>query len=166
MTIDQDGVISTPFVRTRYNYDMNAAGDESGLFCSDPTRAQQQFEEECNINTIVERFGITGQLPQNLQVPLQNEFTEIMDYQSALNKLIEADHAFSQMPAPVRERFGNDAGAFVAFCSDPANLEEARKLGIARPALVRVPQAPIEVVVIPTPPAPPSSPPGASNPPL
>lgn len=55
-----------PFLRTPYNYDMNAAGDESGLRCEDATRAQQQFKEESDINTIVARFGLTGEMPDNL----------------------------------------------------------------------------------------------------
>lgn len=149
MIITEYGEIIPPFIRTAFNYDTNKASDEAGLACLDETRTQQQFGEECDINTIVERFGITGKLPVNLRVPLEVEFTEVFDYQTSLNKLIEADTAFMQMPANVRERFGHDAGAFVAFVSDPNNLDECRKMGLAAPE--RTQQGPIEVRVIPTP---------------
>lgn len=149
MTIDPFGEIITPFLRSAYNYDMEEASLQSGLHCSDETRTQQQFGEECDINTIVHRFGLTGQLPQNLEVPMTGDFSEVVDYQTALNKLMLADEAFMQMPAEIRERFGNDAGKFVDFTSNPMNVEECRKWGLARP--VEAPRGPIEVRVVPDP---------------
>lgn len=132
--IDEDGVITTPFLRTRYNYDMDRVSRETSLACSDATRAQQQFREECDINTIVKQFGLTGQLPQNLRMPIQEEFVETMDYQSSLNKLIEADKAFMELPADIRKQFQNDAGAFVDFVSNAENVEKCREWGLAMPA--------------------------------
>lgn len=146
---DEDGVTKGPFLRSRYNYDMNAVSDATGLLCEDATRAQQQFKEECDINTIVERFGITGQLPQNLRMPLNEEFIETMDYQESLNKLLEADAAFMQLPAKVRAEFQNDPGRFVEFASNPENLERCRELGLAMPA--REAPKPMEVRVVPDP---------------
>ena len=52
-----------PFVRNPYNYDMAAVSQETGLKCQDPSLAQQHMKDECDINVIVERFGVTGQLP-------------------------------------------------------------------------------------------------------
>lgn len=122
------------FVRTPFNYDMHAASLESALLCSDGTRTQQQFQEECDINTIVRRFGLTGQLPEGLVVPMQGDFTNVVDFQSAMNMVIAAQDSFMEMPAHVRDRFSNDPQRFLDFVSDPANLDEARKLGIANPA--------------------------------
>lgn len=149
MAIDVYGEITTPFLRTRFNYDMNRASLLSGLHCSDETRTQQQFGDECDINTIVRRFGLTGELPQGLKVPMQGDFTEVFDYQSSLDLLREADQAFMQMPAEIRERFGNDPGRFVEFTSDPKNVKQCREWGLAEPERAR--QAPIEVRVIPDP---------------
>lgn len=148
--------MTVPFLRTPYNYDTNAAGDESGLACLEPTMAKQEFREECDINTIAERFGLYGELPESFTMPLEGDFTEITDYQSALNKIMAANDAFMLMPAQVRERFQNDAHQFVDFCSDPANLDEARKLGLARPVLE--PPAPLRVEVVPQVPPPPPAP--------
>ena len=50
------------FLRTPYNCDRDAATNESGLRCEDASLAQQHFKEECDINTILQKFNITGLL--------------------------------------------------------------------------------------------------------
>lgn len=123
----------TPFVRSAYNYDTDAASLESGLACHDLTLTQQQFAEECDINTILRRFGITGEVPQTTRIPLQGDFTAVVDFQSALNLVMQADEAFMQLGAETRKYFDNNPGAMLDFLSDPANREQAEKLGLTRP---------------------------------
>lgn len=130
-----------PFVRSAFNYDRDAASQESGLLCEDPSRTQQSFAEECDINTICRRFGVTGMLPQNVAPVLDSAFHEIFDYQSALNVMRQADESFMTMPAHVRARFHNDAGEFVDFVSDEDNRYEAIKLGLVMPPPVDAPPA-------------------------
>lgn len=124
-----------PFLRTPFNYDMNKAGDETALACKDQTLTQQSFKDECDINTIVRRFGLTGELPANVRMPTYGDFTEVMDYHQAMNAIREADESFYSMPAHVRARFDNNPGKFVDFCSDERNYQEALELGLvnARP---------------------------------
>jgi len=122
--------VKIPFLRTGFNYDRDAASDESGIECLDPTLAQQQFRDEADINTIVRRFNLSGELPQGVSVPQYGDFTEVSDYHSALNLVIAADDAFMALPAYIRSRFENDAGKFVDFVSDEKNLDEARALGL------------------------------------
>lgn len=124
-----------PFLRTPYNYDMNAASDESGLKCEDPTRTQQNFKDDADINVIVERFGLTGQLPENVNIPLTGDYVDtVNDYQSAMNIAIKAQEEFMKLPAKIRARFHNDPQELMTFVEDKANLEEARALGILKPA--------------------------------
>lgn len=120
-----------PFFRTPFNYDRNAASDDSGLRCDDPTRTQQHFREECDINTIVERFGLTGELPSDLRVPQYGDFTNVFDYHSAMNAVAAANESFDLLPASIRARFENDPAQFVDFCTDPANKDELIKMGLA-----------------------------------
>lgn len=150
------------FLRNAYNYDKNKASTASGLTCLDESRTDQSFREECDINTIVRNFGVTGNLPEQVRTPLEGDFTTVTDYQTALNMVIEADAAFAQMPSAVRERFGNDAARFVAFASDPANLEECGKLGLAEPR--KRPPEPLAVrITEPTPNNPSNPPKGSQN---
>ena len=118
------------FVRSEYNYDRDKASDESGLRCEDLSLTKQSFAEECDINTIVRRFGVTGELPQSVVMPTYQDFEGIFDFQSAMNSIVQSNDSFMQMPAEVRARFNNDPALFVDFCSNSDNLEEAIKLGL------------------------------------
>lgn len=146
-----------PFLRTQHNYDMNKAGDEDALHCTDKTLTQQHMAEEADINTLVKRFNLTGQLPTNVRMPEYGDFTGVYDFQTAMNAIALANEAFDQMPADVRARFHNDPHEFVDFVADEANRAEATKMGL-------VPAKELEAAAsLVTPPAPPA--PGADAPP-
>jgi len=119
-----------PFLRTPYNYDTIAASNESGLHCEDASLAQQQFNEECNINNIMEKFGLTGLIPQNPLTPQYGDFSGIYDYHSALNAVIDANEQFGALPAQIRDRFMNDPANLIDFLENPENRGEAEKLGL------------------------------------
>lgn len=120
-----------PFFRTAYNYDTDAVSRETSLHCQDESLAVQSERDECDINTIVFRFGLTGTMPQGVRAPMYGDFTGVRDYREALEAISAADEAFYSLPADVRSRFANNPALFVDFCSDPANLDEMRKLGLA-----------------------------------
>lgn len=127
---DYSDRVELPFVRSPYNYNMNRAGDESGLACLDKSLTQQHMADECDINKLVERFVVTGEIPQLAMPPLQGDFTEVMTYQESLNLMIAAKQSFMAMPAKVRNRFENDPGQFIEFCSNEANRDEMRQMGL------------------------------------
>jgi phage internal scaffolding protein len=119
-----------PFLRTPYNYDRDVVSDESGLACPEPTLAQQQFRDETDINTILERFGRTGELIVPVSVPEFGDYTEVGDYHSAMNMIIEAQSAFDALPARIRKEFDNDPGRFVDFVLDENNRDKAVEMGL------------------------------------
>lgn len=108
---------------------------DSDIECKDPSLAQQSFKDEVDINYLLEKFKVTGQLPQGVRLPTYGDFTGVSDYRSALDAINAARDAFMAMPADVRSRFQNDPQKFLEFCSDPKNLDEARRLGLAVPAV-------------------------------
>lgn len=120
------------FVRTPYNYDARVAGASSALSCGDEEddRCQQHFKDECDINTIVKRFGLTGKLPETFKAPMVGDFADVVDFQTAMNAVVDAKDAFMQMPADLRKRFGHDPQQLIEFLENKGNLEEARKLGL------------------------------------
>ena len=120
---------------TGFNKDNDLLSFESGLVCSDDSLAIQSAEEESNINTIVRRFGLTGELPNNIRMPQSGDFTGIGDFHSAMNVVRSAQEEFLRVPAEVRARFGNDPARLISFIEDGANYDEALKLGLvnARP---------------------------------
>lgn len=148
--VDEDGTITYPFVRSAYNYDRDAVSAATALDTPEPTLTQQQFIEDADINTIVERFGLTGQVPQNVRMPLEGDFTEaVTDYRTALDMIRDADEAFMSMPAQVRKEFDNDPQKFMEFVANPANKDRAKELGLLVPDAE--PAKPLEVRVIPDP---------------
>lgn len=133
--------MSAPFLRTPYNYDVRAAGRASALHCPEPTRTKQSFVEECDINTIVRRFKLTGELPSNVRLPQYGDFTQAYDYKSAMDAIRAANESFNAMPADVRARFDNDPAQFVDFCNDEKNHAEALKLGLVMPKAASLAQS-------------------------
>jgi phage internal scaffolding protein len=130
-------MMKTPFLRSLYNYDRDVASDESGLACDDPTLAQQQFRDEADINTILERFGRTGEVVVPVRAPQFGDYSEVTDYHAAMNMIIEAQNAFDALPARLRKQFDNDPGRFVDFVMDDSNRDKAIEMGlIAREAIV------------------------------
>ena len=122
--------IEDVFIRTEFNYDRDLASDLTALANEEPSMTKQSFAEEADINTIVKRFGLTGQLPGDVRMPVNGDFTEVPDFRGAMQLIVEAREAFMRMPADVRARFGNDPAAFVDFVSDDQNRAEAERLGI------------------------------------
>ena len=126
----------TIFLRTPYNYDLDAASNESGLHCEDATLTQQHFKDECDINNILRQFNITGLLPEAPLSPRYGDFTGIGDYHSALNQVIAAEDEFMRLPAQIRSRFDNDPAKLIDFLEKSENKDEAIKLGLVNPEVL------------------------------
>lgn len=117
-------------LRSPFNFDAMENSDLTGLECLDRSLTQQSFADDADINVLVRRFGLDGELPVGVRMPTFGDFTGVGDFQDAIEAVKLASDAFKEMPARVRARFDNDAGKFVEFCSDPANFEEAKGLGL------------------------------------
>lgn len=115
------------------NYDADALSELTGIDTGQESVVQHSFAEEADINVIVRRFGLTGQLPQNLQMPQSGDFTGVTDFHQAMNLVRQAEEEFMRVPADVRARFHNDPGELMAFLDDEANRPEAIKLGLVSP---------------------------------
>lgn len=104
----------------------------SDLECKDPSLTQQQFKDDVDINVLLERFKITGVMPQNVVLPTYGDFRGVSDYRSAVDAIRKADNAFMDLPANLRQRFDNDPQKFLEFVSDDKNREEAVRLGLVK----------------------------------
>ncbi|WNK14372.1 MAG: internal scaffolding protein [Microvirus sp.] len=142
--------------RNPYNYDTDYASQATSLLTTEASLTQQQFKDEADINTIAERFGLTGKMPEAVYQPTFGDFTGVTDFQTALHAIQVADASFLAMPSAIRERFQNDSQAFVAFCSDERNAEEFKTLGLTKQAPPVPPTLPS--LPTPTPIQPPSTP--------
>ena len=132
---------NTVFLRTPYNYDRDAATNESGLHCEDASLAQQHFKDETDINNILRQFNITGLLPESPLSPRYGDFTGISDYHTAMNRVIAAQDEFEALPAQIRARFDNDPSKLIEFLENENNRPEAEELGLVEIAAAEVVEA-------------------------
>lgn len=119
------------------------------IMFNDPSLTKQEYKEESDINNIVARSRVTGELPQTRSIPQYGDFSSLPDYQTALNTIQQADEAFLSLDSKIRARFDNNPGALIDFLQNPANLKEAIDLGIIEKPPLEPPKMPV-----PTPPEP------------
>lgn len=132
MTIKRDDLNNAnPLYRTAFNYNRKAASNSTALICTDLTRTQQHQRDDTDINVIVQRFNVHGVLPQGRTQPQYGDFTSPGDYQECLNKVIEAQDAFDQLPAKARQHFRHDPAAFLAFLEAGPDAQLLLDLGLA-----------------------------------
>lgn len=137
------------FVRSSQNYDMSLASVSTSTSNSLPSMTRQADAIDADINTIVRRFGLTGTVPQVPLPPTYQDFESVFDFQSAQNTIRQAQESFNALSADVRNRFNNNPHLFVAFCQNPDNIDDMRKMGLAVPKKEPVPEPPpmrVEVV--------------------
>lgn len=97
-----------------------------------PSLVKPEFQNESDINLIMERFNKTGQLPEMIQSnPQYGDFSSAADYQEAMNIVLLAQDQFDALPAHVRDRFQNDPEKFLEFTSDTKNIPEMVTMGLA-----------------------------------
>lgn len=124
---------------------------DTGELVRDAGRTVQDQRDDSDINVIVKRFGLTGQLPQvRPKIPLEADFRDAgeFDLGSALRYVRAADAAFMRYPAEVRARFDNDPAQFCAFVENPDNKDECIRLGILAKPVVPPPKEVMDVRVI------------------
>lgn len=125
-------------IRHIYDGEQDSVSQITGLDCSvDKGRTKQSFTEESDINNIVKRYERTGALPDLIaENPRYGDFSDLPTYQDSLHIVSFAQEQFAALDAPIRSRFANDPAQFLDFASNPANLDEMVKLGLATKKVV------------------------------
>lgn len=95
------------------------------------SRTKQSFAEECDINNIVRKAAKNGFTPPDDGNRFYGDFSESVDYRSALDLIMDAQRQFDDLPSNVRARFANDPANFLDFVHNPENAEELVKMGLA-----------------------------------
>nr|QJB19057.1 MAG: internal scaffolding protein [Microvirus sp.] len=115
-----------------------------------PSLTRQEFAEECDINSIMERYERVGVVNHFApREPKYLDLSEVPDLHTALGIMQEAEEAFMSLPALVRREFENRVEDFVSFAADPENLPQMRTWGLAPPEEVPAPPMRVEVVASP-----------------
>lgn len=152
----RDVVFKRPFA-DRELFEADAAS--CALDCSDePVLTVQSAKEDADINQIVRRFGLNGELPQARYPASFGDFSSEESFHEAVSRVVSARASFLELPAGVRSAFGNDPGALIgaleAAESQPAVRARLVELGLVNAVEAVAPSDGGAVVAPVAPPAP------------
>lgn len=92
------------------------------------SKTRPEFAPSCDIPSIV-NGRIPAAFARDPRQAKYGDFSEV-SYEHALSRVQDVTDFFESLPARVRDRFGSSVQRFLAFATDPANLEECYALGI------------------------------------
>lgn len=124
---------------TRYS----ARVPTEGTVNDEPSLTLQSEYEGTTIDYYLKRYSATGLLgdPDRKLTARFDDVSEVSDFQTALNKVLEVQRAFGELSAEERRKFGDDPQAWVAYL-----VEEQQKL--VKPS---EPVEPVEPQPVPNP---------------
>lgn len=94
------------------------------------TIVEQHHKKIVDINNIVSKYKKTGIIDKQRKDGFYGDFTNAVDYDTALNKLRDADKDFSLLPSQLREKFENNPSKLIDFIANSDNYDEAIALGL------------------------------------
>jgi len=99
----------------------------------DKTRVQQHMRDEVDMNNILRKYrekGILTHIRDSARA-LYGDFSGVGSLSDAIGVVQRAETLFSQLPARIRSRFGNDPEKFIGYAMDEKNVPEMIELGLA-----------------------------------
>lgn len=106
---------------------------------------QQNTRDQTDVNLIMARHhkgeAITHYSAKQM---VYADLANIPDYPDALQKIIQAQNAFSELNAETRNFFANDPNRFIEFLKDEKNIDKGVELGIYVPKKIEVQENKIE----------------------
>lgn len=102
------------------------------LECEEVGRTMKEYQKSCDIKYIIERYLKTGNKTILHQNPIYDDFSNVVDYQEALNIAIRAKEQFSQLPSKLRNQFENDPAKFLEFV-ETASDDDLRAVSLIPP---------------------------------
>lgn len=101
----------------------------------------QSEASETDINLIIAKAINGNALMVNQREPRYGDFSSGFNYHENAMRIKDFESNFERLPSTLRARFDNDPAKLIEFSSDPANENEAIKLGIL-PKKAVVPEVP------------------------
>lgn len=102
-----------------------------GIVFTEKSLTQQHQRDQVNIHKILERHRLTGVVDHvNRTQPRFGDFTQAEDYHGTLNRVLEAQAQFLELPSELRSHFDNDPGRFLEEIGNPEHREFLEELGM------------------------------------
>lgn len=99
-----------------------------------PSKTQQHLKNECDVNSILERYRKTGTITHvKKSSGMYGDFSKYSNFQENLNIVKDAYELFDNLPSQIRKKFDNDPSELINYLQDPKNHEEAIQHGLLNP---------------------------------
>ncbi len=96
----------------------------------DPSKTDQSFKNEVNINNIIDRYKKTGLLPNfKERIPLFGDENTTTLY-DAFQAVSNAQELFLELPVAIRKEMGHDPKNLESYLSNPENAETLLEYGL------------------------------------
>lgn len=119
-----------------------------------PARTKQAFAEECDVNSIMQKYQKEGVITHVTKHQANYGFASSNDFRESVELMGKANDMFAELPSSTRKKFDGSVENFLDWVQDPENASQLDEMG----ALTETPAEPSPAV------QPPSEPP-ASVPP-
>lgn len=97
---------------------------------TEPSKTDQTFKDDCDVNLILRRYMKTGDQSIFRQGGSYSDVSEVPDLLEAHLNLQRAKTAFDLLPSEIRKKLHNNPLMLEQYLSDPKNHEEAIELGL------------------------------------
>lgn len=135
-------------IRSRY-----ALGDPvKGLEFTQPSLTQQQFKDECEIESLLKAHNLSqvmGIMNNHGQQPLYADVSDIPDFHDAQNHVARATEYFEGLPSDVRSRFNNSLSEFLTTLNNPDAREALTDMGVLKKAADKAADNAVDQPVVP-----------------
>lgn len=105
-----------------------------------PSMAKQEFKSECDVNKIVQLYRQGSPMPVQVRSGQFADVSEMPDYKTAVETVMEAEEIFGKMSMDVKNACGNTVAGFLDWVQDPDNKDQLIELGLM-PAETAPPEA-------------------------
>ena len=135
--------------RTRFN-----RVETKGVSFPIPSHVQQCDKDSTDINKIISRYGeqcVCAACAANARQPISEDVAALSseDFNTMMQKMASLNNQFNELPADVRKKFGHNPANMLEFMQNPANQEEAAKLGLISKPIATVPDINTNVSGVP-----------------
>lgn len=110
---------------------------EKGLEFHQPSLTQQQFKDECEIESLLKAHNlgqVMGIFNNHQRQPLYGDVSDIPDFHDSQNHVARATEYFQGLPSDVRAQFNNNLAEFLSALNNPSAREALTDMGVLKKA--------------------------------
>lgn len=104
------------------------------------------YKDECDLNLVMKKFRNLSDVMRSYDASgfVYDDFSNVTDYRTSIERMREANEVFSQMPSDLRAHFNNDIATFLDKVHDESSKEILKKHNFLRQSTSQESQQSVE----------------------